>query len=164
LSTQGELLAFLDADTRIGEGWLDRIFQHFADDHFLVCVSGPAYFFDTTPKQDRAVHLYWSYVVRPTSKVTGFMVVGGNFAVRRSAMEQIGGFDTTIPFYGDDANLARRLREVGRVVFDNNFRVYSSGRRLRGEGMLKVGAVYVANYLSEAVFKHPITRRYNDIR
>ena len=45
----------------------------------------------------------------------GAVLYGGNFAVRRDALEAIGGFDTSIEFHGEDTNLARRISKVGRV-------------------------------------------------
>jgi GT2 family glycosyltransferase len=40
---------------------------------------------------------------------------GGNFAVRREALDRIGGFDTSIEFHGEDTNLGRRLFAIGKV-------------------------------------------------
>jgi len=37
------------------------------------------------------------YVLRP-----GTIFYGGNFAVRRSALDRIGGFETSIEFHGED--------------------------------------------------------------
>ena len=39
----------------------------------------------------------------------GSMVQGGNFVLRRNGLEKIGGFDTTIAFYGEDTDMARRM-------------------------------------------------------
>jgi len=35
--------------------------------------------------------------------------------VRRTPLERINGFDTTIEFHGEDTNLGRRLSRVGKV-------------------------------------------------
>ncbi|OGY56956.1 MAG: hypothetical protein A2Y84_00690 [Candidatus Colwellbacteria bacterium RBG_13_48_8] len=164
LSAKGDLLGYLDADTEIGDGWLDRIYAHFSSRDDLVCVSGPAYYFDATPWQGRITHIYWDYIARSTYKVVGYMIMGGNFIAKKEALEKMGGFDTSIPFYGEDTNIARRLNEIGKVLFDNNLKVYSSGRRLKEEGVLKTGVVYATNYLSEAILKRPVTRSYKDIR
>ena len=43
----------------------------------------------------------------------GAILYGGNFAVRREALERIGGFDRTIEFHGEDTNLGRRLTALG---------------------------------------------------
>ena len=77
---------------------------------------------------------------------------------------KIGGFDTAITFYGDDTNLSRRLAEVGKMKFDLKLTMYTSGRRLKGQGYLKMLWIYVLNFLSEAILKKPATKTSIDIR
>jgi len=100
----------------------------------------------------------------PAYRAIGYMAVGGNLIVKKEALEKIGGFNTNIAFYGDDADLARRLSKIGKVVFDKKLAVHTSDRRLRQEGVTKTLTNYIANYISVAVLKKPITKRYNDIR
>jgi len=100
----------------------------------------------------------------PAYWMTRYMVVGGNFAARRSALEQIGGFDTEIAFYGEDTNIARRLHAAGKVKFSLRLPMRTSSRRLQEEGMTVMAGKYVANFLSEVVLKRPVTRAYRDIR
>ena len=45
------------------------------------------------------------------------MMQGGNFVVRRSALDTIGGFNPDFSFYGEDTELACRLNKVGGVRF-----------------------------------------------
>lgn len=161
---QGELVAFLDADTRINETWLDRLYEHFGRSDDLVGLSGPAYFFDMPHWHKTAMKTYYSFIAQPTHKTTGYMVLGSNFVAKRESLRSIGGFDTSIPFYGDDANIGRRLSRVGRIEFDKKFVVSTSGRRMLAEGPIRVSMRYAANYISETVFKKPVTKRYNDIR
>src|SRR5947209_10868148 len=92
------------------------------------------------------------------------MVQGGNFVVRRTALEQIGGFNTDIAFYGEDTDIARRLHRVGLVRFTFDLKMFSSARRLRKEGMLTVAARYTINYLWTTFRKRPFTEDYIDIR
>ena len=58
---------------------------------------------------------------------------GGNFVVRRDALQKIGGYDTNISFYGEDTDVARRLSKVGHVKFTFDLPALSSGRRLAKE-------------------------------
>jgi GT2 family glycosyltransferase len=43
----------------------------------------------------------------------GSMLQGGNYVVRREALDLINGYDTSIDFYGEDTDVGRRLHEVG---------------------------------------------------
>ena len=92
------------------------------------------------------------------------MVVGGNFAIRKSVLEKMKGFDTTIEFYGEDTNIARRAHAFGKVKFSLKFPMGTSGRRFGGQGLAKTSLLYMANYVSEAFFHKPTTREYTDIR
>lgn len=92
------------------------------------------------------------------------MIVGGNFVVKKSAVETIGGFDQDIAFYGEDTNIARRLHKIGKVKFHIPFYAHTSARRLQNDGMIKTMSVYAANYLSEATIKRAITKKYKDHR
>ncbi len=94
----------------------------------------------------------------------GVMVQGGNVVIRRTALEKIGGYDTSISFYGEDTDLARRLDKVGRVKFTFRLPTLSSFRRLAGEGTVATGFRYAVNYLWITLFKKPHTREYEDIR
>ncbi len=51
---------------------------------------------------------YRTYVILRFIARTGSMLQGGNFVVTREALEKIGGYDTSIAFYGEDADVARR--------------------------------------------------------
>jgi glycosyltransferase involved in cell wall biosynthesis len=161
---QGDLVAFLDADTGINEDWLDRIYEQFNESEELVGLSGPAYFFDLPSWHNTAMRTYYNLIAKPTHKTTGYMVLGSNFVARIGVLKSIGGFDTSISFYGDDANIGRRLSKAGRVEFDRKFVVSTSGRRMIAEGPVRVSMRYAVNYISETVLKKPITKRYNDIR
>ena len=92
------------------------------------------------------------------------MLQGGNFVVRRRAIEAIGGYDTKLDFYGEDTDVARRLNKVGKVRFTFKLPMYSSGRRLAKEGGLTMALRYTLNYFWIIFFKRPFTKTSTDIR
>ena len=161
---KGDLLAFIDADTRIPHGWFDRINREFQRNAKLVCLSGPYDYFDLGAVKRGCVHMWWSMLAMPMYYATRYMVVGGNFVAKRAALHSIGGFDTSIAFYGEDTNIARRLHSAGKVKFSRRFRIHTSARRFESEGLFKIAAVYAANFFSEAILHKPVTKSYRDIR
>lgn len=163
-SARGEVIGYVDADTRMPPGWIDRVLRTFERKPQVVCISGPYIYYDAKRWQRAMVRLYWIFLAHPAYWMTRYMVVGGNFAARRSALEQIGGFDTEIAFYGEDTNIARRLHAAGKVKFTLRLPMRTSSRRLQEEGMTAVARTYVANFLSEVVLKRPVTQAYRDIR
>ena len=163
MHAKGDLIAFIDADTVITKGWMQKAVNEFAVHKNLVALSGPVSY-DLNVWYSSLIDAYFDILVLPLSKITGSLVLCGNLVVRKNAIIDIGGFDTKIAFYGDDTNIARRLQKVGKVVFKRNFFIYTSGRRLKKEGITKTGFTYAVNYFSERFFHKQITKKYQDIR
>lgn len=161
--SRGEILAFIDADTIMPAGWIGQVEKQFLKDARLACLSGPYRFYDL-PWLQRSIAACWFVAARPLSLAFGYLVVGGNFAIRRAALDAMGGFDLSIEFYGEDADIARRARKFGRVRFMSRLVMPTSGRRLKREGYVKMASIYLVNFLSIAFSGKPATRGYKDVR
>jgi glycosyltransferase involved in cell wall biosynthesis len=160
----GDLVAFLDADSTITENWIQIAMAEFKTDENIVALSGPCVFYDLNNRYSFLVWIYFNIIVIPFSKITNSVALLGNLVIKKDAIIKIGGFDTTIKFYGDDANIIRRLKKVGKVIFRRNFIFYTSARRLNKEGAIKTGFTYIINYCSEKFLHRQITKQYLDIR
>ena len=169
LATTGGLIANVDADTRITPGWIKLVLDEFARNPKLVALSGPFIYYDA-PRQVRFSTRFFYYIgfgfylLNRFVFHVGSMLQGGNFIVRRDALEKIGGYDTNLSFYGEDTDIARRMNKVGDVKFTFKLPALSSGRRLAKEGGLTTGLRYAINYFWITFFKKPFTRDYIDIR
>ena len=49
LEAKGDYVAFIDADTRVPAGWINKIKKEFAQSPKLVCLSGPFRYYDQPP-------------------------------------------------------------------------------------------------------------------
>jgi hypothetical protein len=107
---------------------------------------------------------YATYAFNKHVLGVGSMLQGGNFVVSRAALTQVGGFSDTFQFYGEDTDIARRMSRVGNVTFSFAMRAKSSGRRLRGDGVVMTGIRYSANYLWATFFRKPFTSAWHDYR
>ena len=168
-ASTGVLIANVDADSRLTPNWLSHVLSTFAAEPTLAALSGPLVYYDLTPRQRREVHLFYilawlTYALNRYILRIGSMIQGGNFVVTRTALEAIGGFDTTISFYGEDTDIARRLHHVGPTRFTFALKMFSSARRLKQEGLLTMAVRYYLNYLWTTLFKRPYTADYIDIR
>ena len=168
-ASTGELIANVDSDSRLTPGWIAQVLAAFRDEPNLVAISGPLVYYDLTPKQRISVRVFYliAFVVDAINRYVlraGSMVQGGNFVLRRDALEKIGGFNTAIAFYGEDTDIARRLHPVGDVRFTFNLKMFSSARRLKHEGILTMAGRYTINYLWTIFRKTPFTQDYIDIR
>jgi glycosyltransferase involved in cell wall biosynthesis len=165
----GKLLANVDADTIVPQGWLGHVLEEFRRHPNLVALSGPYIYYDV-PKSTRAavrafyVMGYGFYVLNRFVLRVGSMLQGGNFVVRRTALEAIGGYNPLFSFYGEDTDLARRLNAVGAVKFTFRLPALSSGRRLLEEGLLRIGLRYTMNFVWATFVGRPFTAEWIDVR
>ncbi len=115
-----DILAFTDADCVIPPGWLEGIARAFADPE-VAAAGGDAF-----PPPGSGRFGRWSACVgHPAGGALGFdanvrpgpgraaFVPGCNNAVRRSALEAMGGFSDDFREGGEDVDLSRRMRRAG---------------------------------------------------
>lgn len=169
MASTGELIANIDADTRLPRGWLTKVFSEFSKNEKLVALSGPHIAYDLSKAARIGFWIFYGlgyivYIINNYLFSKGAMLQGGNFILRRSALEKIGGFDLKIRFYGEDSDIARRIQKIGRVKFTFGLPIYASGRRLKKEGLVRAGLKYALNYLWIIFRKRPFSKDYQDIR
>lgn len=166
----GDILVYVDADCRAPLTWLERVERRFDRDPALIALSGPYRFYDWDWWGRLLIRAY-DFTLAPATQVLvkyilrmGTIFYGGNFAVRREAIEAIGGFDTTIEFHGEDTNVGRRLFAVGKVELCHDCFLYTSARRYIAMGKGAVFRLYVRNFTSEILHHRPNDRSHVDIR
>ena len=168
-ASTGDYIANVDADSVLTPGWVDEVVRNFKQQPRLAALSGPVIYYDLTMRQRLLVRVYYfiawsSYAINRYILRVGSMIQGGNFVLSRRALEQIGGFDTSIAFYGEDTDIARRISKVGPVLFTLKLKMYTSARRLNKEGVLRMAFRYSINYFWTTFFKRPYTQEYIDVR
>lgn len=168
--TAGDLLVYLDADCRAPLTWLARVERRFLDDPHLLALSGPYRFYDWDLWGRLLIRAYDVTLAPLTQLLVKYMLrlgtvfYGGNFAVRREALERIGGFDTTIEFHGEDTNLGRRLFAIGKVSLCHDCYLHTSARRYVAMGKTAVFRLYVRNFTSELLRHRPKDLTHLDVR
>jgi glycosyltransferase involved in cell wall biosynthesis len=167
---RGDLLLYTDADCRAPRWWVERVAERFERRPDMVALSG-TYRFHDWHAAGRALIRAYDWTLAPVTHVVlkyvvrqGVVFYGGNFAVRRVALDAIGGFDTSIEFHGEDTNLGRRLARAGNVVLSDRCWVYTSARRYRAMGTWAVIRLYVRNFWSEILRHRPADRTHRDVR
>jgi len=140
ITAQAKILYFVDADCRVPQGGLEKIFHAFLDDGTVNVVAGP-YVYDLDgflPKfATESLHYFSGYhtVFKLLFGVSQFS--GGNFAIRKHVLEQAGGFDESICnqkiALPEDLDLAIKLHDLGinKMIYDTNYKIYSSFRRMK---------------------------------
>ncbi|MEI6480113.1 MAG: glycosyltransferase family A protein, partial [bacterium] len=82
LEAKGDILAFVDADTLMPEGWLNIIKKEFEDAN-NVCVSGPYIYYDQSTFLKFMTKIYWYVLAMPVYKIVGYMAIAGNVAIKK---------------------------------------------------------------------------------
>lgn len=167
---RGDLLVYIDADCRAPVRWLETIERRFAADDSLMALSGNYRFYDWDWLGRTLLRAY-DYTLGPATHILvkhvlriGVVFYGGNFAVRRDALDRIGGFDTSIDFHGEDTNLGRRLSRIGNVELRYDCYLYTSARRYHAMGKAAVFRLYVRNFVSEILHHRPKDTAHLDVR
>jgi glycosyltransferase involved in cell wall biosynthesis len=130
-SATGDLIFFLDADTRLPE----TFFKDFVSkvEHRHLDMACPRYLpHDSTPTI-RAIHAFWNIVLKASERTLP-SGAGHCIALRRKLFWESCGFDPSLKF--DDIELVRRLskgRRFGYVATS----VFVSDRRYKEEGLLR---------------------------
>jgi glycosyltransferase involved in cell wall biosynthesis len=169
-AASGEILAYVDGDCRAPLTWLQRVERRFAQDPELVALSGPYRYYDWDLWGRTLIRAY-DFTLAPATQLLvkhvlrlGTIFYGGNFAVRRDALDRIGGFDTSIEFHGEDTNLGRRLFAIGKVGLFHDCYLHTSARRYVAMGKGEVFRLYVRNFTSELLHHRPRDTSHVDIR
>ncbi len=164
----GDIIAFIDADTQAPPCWLSTIVSRFIREPETVVISGPYAYFDAGNFARIASYIgnFISIIIDQLFRKVlnkGSAVWGSNFAVRRSALRQVGGFDTSIRFYGEEYELSLRLKTVGKGRIVPRLFVLTSARRLKRIGVVTLYWNWVVDYFSVLFWYEPISERLEDL-
>ncbi len=122
--SRGELIVFVDDDVRAEPGWLDAFLRAAREHRDVDVFAGPI-----RPVLDGHAPRSCGREPAPITALDlgerdtdARYAWGANFAIRRSAIERVGGFDESLEHGGDEQELQDRLRAAdggarGRVLY-----------------------------------------------
>jgi glycosyltransferase involved in cell wall biosynthesis len=157
-----DLIANIDADSFMPTGWITTAIENLKEDD-VVAITGPLNYFDANLFIREATKIYYlgAYV---SNKFIGATIQGGNCVIKKKYLDMCNGYDTSIPFYGEDTMTAMRIHRYGRVKLVLDLVMDSSSRRLQNQGVFNTTWIYIINYLSVVFFNRPYTTEYKDYR
>ncbi len=163
LAAQGQIIACTDSDSIVPPNWVEKIIQEFEKDNGVVAFGGLSYLY-SGPVTARAAgrYLFPAFWVIDKILSGGWNLSGFNMAVRKDAFLRIGGFNTQLKL-GEDIDLAKRLREVGKVYVDINSTVFVSGRRYK-DGLLHGVMTYAPSWISRVFFHQDKVFEFPSVR
>jgi glycosyltransferase involved in cell wall biosynthesis len=145
---KGEILAFTDADTILPKNWLSRIKEEFERDKELIAFGGSCQFY-SGPISARLASkfLLKPFLILDKFFSGGFNLMGCNMGIKKEEFFKVGGFNEKLKL-NKDVEISYRLRKMGKVKFDPNFKVKTSGRRFR-YGLI----LGIINYAPTTIFR-----------
>lgn len=146
-AASGSIIAQIDADCLPAKDWISKGVAAICDHHMYAAVTGPYDYFDS--KQElRFFSLFAQKVFYPVINTLvqrfgrGAILIGGNAFIRADILAYIGGYNTTLTFYGDDVDLGKQLARIGFVAFQPSLVLLSSSRRYKAGGFWQVNKKY----------------------
>lgn len=120
-TSRGEIVCFTDSDCIPLNNWLSTLLRHYRNDVHIDAVCGS--YEIANPKNLLAQCIQDEIVFKHSTMPKDVRFFGSyNFSIKRSVLEQVGGFDETFTqASGEDNDLSYRIKKGGyRMVFDRN--------------------------------------------
>lgn len=161
----GEILIFLDADTRPRdwEKLLRAANEAFEDDK----VAAATVSVEIEPAERKLRDLFWLNLYNLMffcQTALGFGMGRGNCQIVRAAtFKEVGGYNEDLSA-AEDYDLYRRLGKLGKIRILWRVVVYESPRRFRRYGYLRVGAWWFLNAVSVVLRKRSWSRVWQRVR
>lgn len=156
---KGDIIVNIDADCVPDPDWLQKGATYFTNPK-VVAVTGPCDYADASFFLRNILLITQKYIYPIITAIfqlpfirKGAVMMGGNVFIRHSALHEIGGYDTSFVFRGDDVDTAKRLLKHGRVLFKNNIMIKTSFRRFKKEGLIKASALYIFHFFRVTLSK-----------
>jgi len=146
LVTDCELVCFLDGDCELASGWIDHASDFLASRPEVAAVAGRRR--ERSPDAsvwNRLCDLEWDTPTGPAS------ATGGDFVVRVSAFQEVGGFDESF-VAGEEPELGLRLRRAGWEIerLDREMTLHDAGMTRFGQWWRRcrrAGQAFLHGYL-----------------
>lgn len=120
-SAKGEIVAFIDADTKANSDWLKQMVTVYQNDKRVV---GVAQILDPYPK-NFLVNIFIPFA-NLCDKALRIMP-GSHFSFKKDAYLKSGGYSTKATFY-EDVFISKKLKKIGKIVIQGKGPISSSRR------------------------------------
>jgi len=143
---RADKVGFIDADTLASEGWVRSVWEALSEPG-VVGATGP-----TLPHRGSGLdYAVYSFTVGRLQRLSISLglphIAGFNCAYRRGALLRCGGFGEGRTL-SEDLALSLKIRCEGRLVYDDGMVAYTSLRRVRRYGYVRLGIFYILNDLA----------------
>lgn len=163
MNAKGKIICSTDSDCIVPKNWLKKINFSFNKNPHLVAVGGTFElinvdsFFKLIIKLSTPPGLFVDQFLR-----AGAGLYGPNLAIKKSVFVKIGGFDTSL-IAGEDIEITKRLRPLGKIKNYASLKVKTSARRFN-QGFRESFKYIVLNYIALNLFSKSYLKHFPDWR
>lgn len=144
-AADGDIILFTDADTHLPSNWVKSHLNHYSDDE-VVCVGGSARSIEKGIR-GKFSDIYAAIILPVLWKLGFRLLIANNCSFRKETFAKIRGFDEEMEFL-EDVEIARRISDHGKVIFDGDIVIEASIRRIQEEGICSMLRIYIKGYWS----------------
>jgi len=159
----GDIFITTDADTIVPPNWISTLVGAFEEDAEVVAAGGGIEFYDANWRGS-----FFAGFILPIALSYDRLCFsyphlwGANMAVRKSAFIEAGGWTGKFNLHAD-ADLSRRMAQVGKVKMLSSLKVSTSARRFNHHLLTNL-LVYGGNFLGLQFMKRPVFFNFPDAR
>lgn len=162
---RGEIFVFLNADTLIKEPayFFRRILETIHEAGLAAITCSVEIYPDERKPIDNYYHGFYNWFFFMMNRVGMGMGRGECHIMRRAVFEHVNGYASNIAA-GEDYDMFRRLKKIGRIEFLKDVVVYESPRRYRKYGYAYVTASWFMNFLAVQFLGRSILNEWKPVR
>lgn len=162
---RGEIFVFLNADTLIKDPsyFFRRILETIPEPGLAAITCSVEIYPDERKPIDNYYHGFYNWFFFMMNRVGMGMGRGECHIMRRAVFEQVNGYASNIAA-GEDYDMFRRLKKIGRIEFLKDVVVYESPRRYRKYGYAYVTASWFMNFLAVQFLGRSILNEWKPVR
>ncbi len=143
---EGNIIAQLDADCLPAPNWISTGVALLKTSN-AGAVTGPYDYYDSSHIRRRLTLFFQKNFYPVVNKLAqyakrGALLIGGNCFILFDVLKTVGGYDTSLTFYGDDIDLGARIAKICPVLYSKKLVLKTSSRRFNKIGFNKVQRTY----------------------
>lgn len=162
---ESKILVFLSGDSRISDPvkLFDRIIEKVRDDKFVAFTCAVKVFPEETKFIDVIFQTFYNIYFHTLNIIGMGMGRGECNVVRSDVFDKLKGYNENI-VAGEDFDLFKRIRRIGKVYFARDIFIYESPRRYREVGHFKLLLTWLINSIYVVLMKKSRSKVWREVR
>ncbi len=153
LVSKWDLIAFIDADTQIPINRPKYVIDIFIKNSEIWTLVWWYSYYDANFLQNFYSKIVWYIWVPILREIIWYVGNWWNMIIKKSVLDKIWWFDTSLKFYWDDVNTARRASKIQKCVYKSKIIIPTSYRRFTWAWFLKTNISYIKAFFYEIIKK-----------